>query len=139
MLTQKDSGMRKSIMWTLAATALVAVASQDEKASGVRRVSVDDIAATLADDNPVVLDIRTREEVAQARLADTVVNIDFYEPSFAQDIQALDRNQTYVLYCRSGQRTSHAAQLMADLEFADVRELAGGLIGWVDAGKPLTT
>lgn len=130
--------MRVRMLWGMLAVAAVAAASKDNVAGGVRRVSVEDVADTLANDNPVVLDIRTAEEVAQARLNDTVVNIDFYQPSFAQDIAALDRNTTYVLYCRSGQRTSHAAQLMADLQFADVRELAGGLIGWVDAGKPLT-
>lgn len=115
----------------------VLLAAREGQADGVRRVSVEDIAAALEHDNPVLLDVRTKEEVAQARLGDTVVNIDFYAPGFQNDIAALDRDQTYVLYCRSGQRTSHVAQLMTDLGFADVRELAGGLIGWVDAGKPL--
>lgn len=122
-----------------AAVVTVAVtASRASETAGVRRVSADDIENTLANDNPVVLDIRTPAEVAQARLADTIVNIDFYDPNFASDIAALDRNNTYVLYCRSGQRTSHTAQLMTDLGFTDVRELSGGLIGWVDAGKPLS-
>lgn len=115
----------------------VLLAAREGQADGVRRVSVEHIAAALEHDNPVLLDVRTKEEVAQARLGDTVVNIDFYAPGFQNDIAALDRDQTYVLYCRSGQRTSHVAQLMTDLGFTDVRELAGGLIGWVDAGKPL--
>jgi phage shock protein E len=129
--------MRRVLLFATAACTLVLCATRDGSTPGVRRVSVNDVADTLANDNPVVLDIRTPEEVAQARLTDTVVNVDFYAPTFASDVAVLDRTQTYVLYCRSGQRTSHAAQLMADLNFADVRELAGGLISWVDAGKPL--
>lgn len=131
--------MRRIVAVIAVSMSLVLLASRDSKPSGVRRVSVDEIAATLANDNPVLLDVRTPQEVAQARLAETVVNIDFYAPDFTNDIAALNRNQTYVLYCRSGQRTSHVAQLMTDLGFRDVRELSGGLIGWVDAGKPLNT
>lgn len=131
--------MRRIVAVIAVSMSVVVLASRDSKPSGVRRVSVDDIAATLANDNPVLLDVRTPQEVAQARLAETVVNIDFYAPDFTNDIAALNRNQTYVLYCRSGQRTSHVAQLMTDLGFRDVRELSGGLIGWVDAGKPLNT
>lgn len=130
--------MRRTAAFVAAIVPFLLPAARDSEPSGVRRVSVDDIAATLKHDNPVLLDVRTPAEVAQARLADTVVNIDFYAAGFQNDIAALDRDQTYVLYCRSGQRTSHVATLMTDLGFTDVRELAGGLIGWVDAGKPLS-
>jgi len=131
--------MRRLAAFIAAIMPLLLLASRDNETPGVRRVSVADVSATLEHDHPVLLDVRTKEEVAQARLADTVVNIDFYAPGFQNEIAALDRDQTYVLYCRSGQRTSHVARLMTDLEFTDVRELTGGLIGWVDAGKPLST
>ncbi|MEX2533868.1 MAG: rhodanese-like domain-containing protein [Nitriliruptoraceae bacterium] len=130
--------MRRVAALVAAIVPFLLLASRDSQTPGVRRVSVEDIAATLEHDSPVLLDVRTQEEVAQARLADTVVNIDFYAPGFTSDIAALDRDQTYVLYCRSGQRTSHVTTLMTDLGFTDVRELAGGLIRWVDAGKPLS-
>jgi len=129
--------MRRMVALLATAVPLLLAAAVDNAAKGVRRVSVEAVATTLEHDQPVLLDVRTAAEVAQARIADTVLNLDFYADSFASDIAALDRNHTYVLYCRSGQRTSHVAQLMTDLEFADVRELTGGLIGWVDAGKPL--
>lgn len=129
--------MRRVAVFIAAIVPLFLLASRDHETPGVRRVSVEDVAETLEHDDAVLLDVRTKEEVAQARLADTVVNIDFYAPGFTTDIAALDRDQTYVLYCRSGQRTSHVATLMTDLGFTDVRELTGGLIGWVDAGKPL--
>lgn len=129
--------MRRIILTTLLAVTAALMTARDDPAPGVRRVGVTEIANTLTHGNPVLLDIRTPAEVAQARLAETVRNIDFYAEHFAQDIAALDRNDTYVLYCRSGQRTSHAAKLMHDLGFTDVQELAGGLISWVDAGEPL--
>jgi phage shock protein E len=103
---------------------------------GVRVVSARE-AAQLADDpDSVVLDIRTPPEVAQARVRGAVT-IDYYAPDFAQQIDALDRDTSYVLYCRSGNRTSGARALMTQLGFQDVADVQGGIIAWANEGLPL--
>ncbi|MEM9040807.1 MAG: rhodanese-like domain-containing protein [Actinomycetota bacterium] len=103
----------------------------------IRIVSATDAAATLEDppDDLVVLDVRTAEEFAEGHIEGAVM-LDFYRDDFAEQIAALDRDVPYVIYCRSGNRSGQTRQLMADLGFAAVDDLDGGVISWADAGLP---
>lgn len=107
-----------------------------EQAPGVRLVSPDEAAELLASPDTTVLDIRTPPEVAQARLPGAVA-IDIMGPDFAQRVDTLDRDGHYLLYCRTGNRTSSARALMTQLGFRDVADIDGGIIAWANAGLPL--
>jgi rhodanese-related sulfurtransferase len=87
-------------------------------------------------DGVVVLDIRTPEEFAQARLAGAV-NIDFYADDFEDRLAELDRGTDYVLYCRTGNRTSVAREIMRQLGFESVHEIDGGIVNWYETGLPI--
>jgi len=84
----------------------------------------------------VVLDIRTPQEYAEGHLAGSS-NLDFYEPDFADSLDALDKELPYFVYCRSGNRTSQAIETMKDLGFTEVYELDGGIVKWAEAGLPI--
>ena len=51
--------------------------------------------------NVVVLDVRTAEEFAQGHIGNAQL-IDVNKENFAQQIQALDKEKTYLAYCKSG-------------------------------------
>jgi len=84
----------------------------------------------------VVLDIRTPEEFAAGHLADAV-NIDYYDDDFEDQLQQLDLEVPYVMYCNSGNRSSNALPVMDTLGFAEVYELDGGIQAWYSAGLPI--
>jgi phage shock protein E len=109
---------------------------EQEQAPGVRLVAPDEAATLFASPETTVLDIRTPPEVAQARLPRAVA-IDIMAPDFAQRIDALDRDGHYLLYCRTGNRTSSARALMTQFGFTDVADIDGGIIAWANAGLPL--
>ncbi|HEU0306817.1 MAG TPA: rhodanese-like domain-containing protein [Lysobacter sp.] len=48
-----------------------------------------------------------------------------------------DRQRPIVVYCRSGGRAALAAMSLQQLGFADVRSIAGGIMGWSAAGLPV--
>lgn len=48
-----------------------------------------------------------------------------------------DRRRPIVVYCRSGGRAALAALSLQQLGFVDVRSIAGGIMGWADAGLPI--
>ncbi len=114
-------------------TATAEVATQDIQlvSPGAAFQVVDDTPADL-----VVLDIRTPEEFAGPRLPNAV-NVDFYAADFAAQLDELDKTATYVVYCRSGNRTSQAIPIMEDLGFEVVYEVDGGIVNWADSGLPL--
>jgi rhodanese-related sulfurtransferase len=96
-------------------------------------------AAEVIEEQPeglVVLDIRTPEEYAEAHLADAIV-VDYYAPDFADQLDALDKNVPYVLYCRTGNRSSDAVKTMKSLGFAQVYEIDGGIVNWYEQGFPV--
>lgn len=103
--------------------------------AGVRVVSPVDGAAIAADPpaDLVVLDVRTADEFAEGHL-DGAIMLDFYADDFADQVAQLDPDVPYLLYCRSGNRSGQTAALMADLGFADVADIDGGILAWSDAG-----
>lgn len=128
------------VLGTAACAAPAATPTGQVATDGVRVVAPAEAAAVLDEDpaDLVVLDIRTPEEFAEGHLAGAV-NIDFYAADFRQQIQALGRDAPYVLYCRSGNRSSQARQLMADLGFTNVVDVDGGIVAWQQAGLPVVS
>ncbi|MFZ9016595.1 MAG: rhodanese-like domain-containing protein, partial [Ilumatobacteraceae bacterium] len=74
-----------------------------------------------------LLDVRQPEEYAEGHVEGAEL-IDFYEPTFAERIAALDRDRDYIVYCRSGNRSGQALELMEQLGFGRVWELEGGVL-----------
>jgi phage shock protein E len=74
----------------------------------------------LADrDDVVVVDVRTPEEFREGHLVDAVL-LDLTGGVFAERVGELDRDATYLVYCRSGNRSGQAVRMMADLGFVEV-------------------
>jgi len=73
-----------------------------------------------------VLDIRTAGEYATLHIIGAV-NIDFYSSTFADQLDALDKGRTYLVYCASGNRSGQAVQTMETLGFVEVYDLLGGM------------
>ncbi len=84
----------------------------------------------------ILLDIRTPGEFGTGHLEDAI-NIDFYADDFEQRIGALDRDLSYVVYCRSGNRSGAAMELFRELSFVDVVDVEGGIVAWSEAGLPV--
>ncbi|PRQ12068.1 rhodanese-like domain-containing protein [Corynebacterium sp. 13CS0277] len=86
----------------------------------------------------VVLDVRTPEEFATGHLSGAE-NISFNSPEFLSRVDSLDRDATYVIYCRSGNRAGQAVKKMQTLGFERVYNL-GSVAQASDAtGIPVTT
>lgn len=73
----------------------------------------------------VLLDVRTAGEFASGTIP-SALNIDFMSPTFGKKVSELDKNVTYFLFCRSGNRSGQACRLMYQQGF-DVRNLSGGI------------
>lgn len=117
---------------------LVTACSSGSDTATIELVSPEEAAQVVGDDPAglVVLDIRTPEEFNGERLADAV-NVDFYAPDFADQLDALDKSDPYVMYCRSGNRSSDAVKTMKELGFVEVYEIDGGIVNWYNSGLPV--
>lgn len=106
--------------------------------AGIRVVSAQEAAAIQASPpgDLVILDVRTLEEFDEGHL-DGATMIDFYRADFAEQIEGLDKDVPYLLYCRSGNRSGQTRALMEELGFTDVADVDGGVISWTEAGLEL--
>ncbi len=86
----------------------------------------------------IVIDVRTPEEFSQGHL-EGAVNLDVEGGAFEQGLTELDPAGSYIVYCRSGRRSAHAAALMAERGFADVIDLGSFEQAASATGLPLVT
>lgn len=83
-----------------------------------------------ADDNAVILDVRTMEEVEEGYIPDAV-HIDIYlGQGFLDEINKLDKAKNYYVYCRSGNRSRQACALLRQAGIDNAYNLEGGIIEW---------
>ncbi len=118
-------------------TATEAGQEVDAATQSISVVSAEE-ANTIIESAPadlVVLDVRTQDEYDEGHLAGAVM-VDFYAADFADQLATLDPTVPYVVYCRSGNRSGQAREMMNELGFLDVRDVEGGIISWTAAGLP---
>lgn len=84
-------------------------------------------AIAMIDKNPemIVLDVRTPAETTLGKL-DGATEIDFHSDSFENDLALLDKTAPYLVYCRSGARSSKAAAMMKKMGFVAVYNAEDG-------------
>jgi rhodanese-related sulfurtransferase len=81
----------------------------------------------------LLLDVRTSEEFQSGKIAGAK-NIDLQ--SMQLRLAELPKDRPIVIYCRSGNRSRTAAELLARAGFTQIYDL-GGLMQWRMAGLPL--
>lgn len=83
------------------------------------------------DTNAVVLDVRTDVEVIEG-IIPNAIHIDIYKGQiFVDEINALDKQKNYYVYCKSGGRSGQACGLMRQLGFDNAYNLVGGFSQWI--------
>ena len=79
--------------------------------------------------NPQLLDVRTPEEYAVEHL-ENASNVNWNGNDFVSKVEKLDKSQPVFVYCKVGGRSSQAANKLAELGFAAIYNLDGGIMKW---------
>ena len=123
----------KKIVALIASALLIAGCSSSSSATDL---SVNEFSSKIAESGVVTLDVRTPGEFAEGYIEGARL-IDFQSGNFENEIATLDKNATYAVYCRSGNRSGQAVKVMKDVGFSNVFNMNGGVIEWANAGLPL--
>ncbi len=84
----------------------------------------------------VIIDVRTPEEYNVGYI-EGAVNIDFNSEDIREQLNALDKDKAYLIYCRSGRRSASARDIMSELGFKEVYNMSGGILEWESQGFPV--
>jgi rhodanese-related sulfurtransferase len=117
--------------------------------SQIQEVSVQQLAAQMADHQTVLIDVREPDEFQQGRI-DRAVNFPrgvlemkiHQHPAVAAQcdaqlaLTALASRPVYLI-CRSGARSALAALSLQQMGFSQVISVAGGFQAWQEAGFPV--
>jgi rhodanese-related sulfurtransferase len=101
----------------------------------VKEIESERLKSRLGDSEPPLLvDIRTPAEVAGGAIPGAA-----HIPMQLLPVRLdeLPRGRDVVLYCRSGARSYHACQYLAQQGFENTINLRGGIIAWARHGFPI--
>jgi len=89
-------------------------------------------------DNPdfMIIDVRTPEEFAEGYI-ENAINLDYHSETFRDVLNCLDRDKTYLVYCKAGVRSRKALDIMAELNFSEAYNMMGGMDQWEAEGLPV--
>ncbi len=94
---------------------------------------VDGFAAFIDSVNVVLLDVRTVQEYQEGHL-EGALNIDQSKGDFLEQVKTiLPLDKKIAVYCRSGRRSTNAANRLAAMGYKCVN-LKGGILAWQKAG-----
>lgn len=88
------------------------------------------IANFKKETDAVILDVRTADEFRDGFI-ENAINIDIYKgQGFIYELENLDKNKNYYVYCKAGGRSAQACSIMKELGFHNTYNLVGGIMHW---------
>lgn len=85
----------------------------------------EEIIAQIKDGKALMIDVRTPGEYKEGHLALTTHNYNLNSGEFENKLAQLDKNKTYYLYCRTGNRSGQALRIMKNHGFNSVHNIGG--------------
>lgn len=95
-----------------------------------KNINVDEFSKLMNDKNTVILDVRTPGEIKAGKIKGAQ-EINVTNLAFSKKIKGLDKSKTYLVYCRSGNRSGRACSIMEKEGFEQLYNLSGGYSAWL--------
>ncbi|MBP9186869.1 MAG: rhodanese-like domain-containing protein [Bacteroidia bacterium] len=99
-------------------------------------LSAADFNNAITNNPGIILDVRTPGEFKKGYIKDARL-LDIFSDEFDTELNKLDRNATYYVYCASGGRSAECTEKMQGLGFKKVYDLDNGMGAWLNAGLPV--
>lgn len=104
-------------------------ACKEADSSKITLITSEEMETFLEADNVQLIDVRSQEEYNKGHI-EGAQNIDFFSPTFFEDINKLDKNKPVYVYCQSGNRSAKCADKMVEIGFVKIYDLQGGFSKW---------
>ena len=86
-------------------------------------------------DDLVIIDVSTPKEFNNLHL-EGAINVSLLSRFFKTRLDVMNKNKTYIIYCKVGGRSKIAQKLMQKLGFRTVYNIVGGTLLWEEEGLP---
>jgi rhodanese-related sulfurtransferase len=128
----------KNIILLLLTVISVSAAAQSGKPVVVTNLSAERFKAAAENDkNGVILDLRTTDEILAKGYVKGAVHLDYLAKDAEKQVDKLDKNKTYYVYCAGGGRSGDCAEYMEKSGFKRVYNMEKGFSEWISKGFPI--
>ncbi len=118
----------------LLAFATISCAQQN----GIPSISPQEVKKQLDEGATITLfDVRRPDEMTRGVITSEALNYNFSDSDFKDNVDQLDKDKTYYVYCHSGGRSSKTVQMMKEMGFTNVYNIDGGITKWQTDGMKL--
>ena len=121
--------MKRILIFLGIALTITIVGCKNDAQESVKVVTPDEMQTILELEGVQLVDVRTPEEFNEGYI-ENAQNIDYYSPTFDEDIQKLDKSKPVILYCKSGNRSGKCAEILKEAGFEKIYDLEGGITEW---------
>lgn len=130
--------MKKIIMILLTVISAGTVNAQTANTKVVTNLSAERFkGASAGDKSAMIIDLRTTDEIKSKGYIKGSTQLDFLAKDAEKQIDKLDKNKTYYIYCAGGGRSAECAEYMEKHGFKRVFNLEQGFSEWLSKGFPV--
>ena len=112
----------------IGAAALLAFGYSSTKQQEYETISAQEAKEMMDSQDVVIVDVRTEEEFATGHIHNAL-NIPNEDINNVEPDELDDKNETILVYCRSGRRSAEAAAKLAKMGYSNVFDF-GGILDW---------
>jgi len=109
--------------------------NNDSESNEPKIINKEKFDQLVKDSNTRIMDVRTPGEVSEGYIAGAVIFNDINDSNFDANLDKLDKSKNYIVYCKSGGRSSRAVEIMREKGFKKVYDLEGGISNWTGGLK----
>ncbi|MBR5535654.1 MAG: rhodanese-like domain-containing protein [Clostridia bacterium] len=100
----------------------------DDKEAGFMQITQDEAKSIMDKEDCVILDVREQYEFDEGHIEGAIL-IPHEKIAFLAEGKLPDKDETILVYCRSGRRSKIASEELVKLGYTNVKEF-GGIIYW---------
>lgn len=110
-------------------------ASIDKESAGIyKEITVDEAYEMIKNGGYQILDVRTPEEYAEGYIAGSVL---IPVSELEKRLDELEKELPVIVYCRSGNRSTQASEILKKAGFKEIYNVLGGITDWSAKGYPV--
>lgn len=109
----------KKIMLLLMPLLICSCSSENK----ISKITCNEMKELIKEENSILIDVRTKEEYEENHLEDAInIPLDVIKEKI-KDNEKINNNTNIIVYCKSGIRSSEAANILSKLEYKNIYDL----------------